>query len=85
MKRDPDWERTGTIVAYAEWLRKKSDAFAVLVIRRDDAALAADERIAPADVQERMEEYIGALCDDLAKARFEQRKAARVEYGPLRE
>jgi len=36
LSKGPDWTRTGTIVAYAEWLRVKSEAFAVLVLRRDD-------------------------------------------------
>ena len=81
----PDWTRTGTIVAYAEWLRAKSGAFAVVVIRRDDAALAADAEIAPADVKDLIEARTSVLVRDLDTARKEKRKEARLELGPLHE
>jgi hypothetical protein len=84
-KTGPDWAKTGTIVAYAEWLRAKSDALCVVVIRRDDAALAADAQLMPADAKDLVEQRIGELAMDLAEARKEKRKAARLELGPLRE
>lgn len=72
-------------MAYAEWLRAKSDGFAVVVLRRDDAALAVDPEIAPGDARELLHERIEMLVADLAAARAEKRKAARVEMEPLRE
>ena len=83
--KDADWSRTGTIVTYAEWLRKLSGALAVIVVRRDDAALAADPEIAPMDVKDLVCDRAERLADDLELARKEKRKAARVELGPCPE
>jgi hypothetical protein len=83
--KGPDWTKTGTVVAYAEWLREKSGALAVVVVRRDDAALAADLTIKVADVGERIMDDLPALVLDLPKARAEKRKAARLERGPISE
>ena len=85
MSKGPDWGKTGTIVAMAEWLRKNSGALAVVVIRRDDAALAADPKIAPADVRDLVEDYTPRLAGDLERARREMRAGARLEMGELRE
>lgn len=83
--KGPDWTKTGTIVAYAEWLRAKSDAFAVIVLRLNDGALAAQPDIPPRDVQALVEEHLPSLVEDLAVARREKRKGARVELEPVRE
>lgn len=83
MDRNPDWTRTGTIVAYAEWMRKKARAQVVIVVRRDDAALASDPEIAPLDVRDLVETTCAAIVDDILRAREEKRKAARVEHPPL--
>jgi hypothetical protein len=81
----PDWTRTGTIVGYAEYLRKQSGALCVVVIRRDDAALVADPLLAPSDARELVDTRMVDLEFDLAAARREKRKGARVELGPLQE
>ena len=81
----PNWTKTGTIVAYAEWLREKSGALCVLAIRRDDGALAADPEVAPSDAAGLIERNIVALALDLERSRKEKRKAARVEMGPCPE
>lgn len=85
MSKEPDWTRTGTIVGYAEYLRSKADAFAVVVLRRDDAALAVDPELAPADARELLGERMEPLLADLAVARREKRKAARHVMEPPRE
>lgn len=85
MANKPDWTRTGTIAAYAEWLRKKSGAFAVIIVRRDDAAMASDEEIRPLDVRDLVETACSRLVDDMELARKEKRPAARAEYGPMLE
>lgn len=82
-KKNPEWGKTGTVAAYAEWLRSRSGALCIVVIRRDDAVLAADPELAPADARELIEARIVDLARDLAAARTEKRKAARVELGPI--
>lgn len=83
--KGPDWSRTGTIVAYAEWLRGKSDALAVVVVRVNDAALAADPLLAPNDAQDLVIDRVIDLARDLSAARREKRKGARVELEELHE
>jgi hypothetical protein len=85
MGKGPDWTKTGTIVAYAEWLRKKSGALTVMIVRRDDAALAADPRLAASDAADLIEQRVVGLAVDLARARKEKRAAARLELGELHE
>lgn len=85
MAKGPDWEKTGTIVAYAEWLRKKSDAFAVVVIRRDDATLAVHPDVPPRDAQDLVETRIGDLAVAVDQARRGKRKDSRLELGPCPE
>jgi cysteine synthase len=81
-KRQPDWTKTGTVAGYAEWLRSKSDALCVVVIRPFNSVLAADPALMPADCGERLAEELPGLVQELAKARAEKKKAARVEHGP---
>ena len=81
----PDWAKTGTIVAMAEWLRSKSDALCVVVIRRDDAALAADVHLAARDARELVIERMPELARDLQAARTEKRAGGRVEMEKLRD
>jgi hypothetical protein len=85
VSRDPDWTRTGTVEGYAEWVRAKSDAICVVVIRRDDAVLAADPRCSPSDAHQLIAERIPELASNLAIARSEKRKAARVALEPVKE
>jgi len=84
-RKPPDWKRTGTIVAYAEWLREQSGALAVVVVRVNDAALAADPMLAPTDAQDTVIARVIDLARDLEAACKEKRKAARLEMGELHE
>lgn len=72
------------MAGYAEYLRKSADAFAVIVIRRDDAVLAACMGVKASDLGERILDDIPALVMDLPKARIEKRPA-RVVHGDLHE
>ena len=54
----PDWTKTGTVAGYAEWLRAKSDALCVVVIRPFSSVLAADPDLTPADCGERAAESL---------------------------
>ena len=85
MSKGLDWAKTGTVSAMAEWLRAKSDALCVVVVRRDDAVLAADARLTPADAMERVVEYLPGLAADLEASRKQKRSAARLELGPVPE
>lgn len=81
-KRGPDWTRTGTVEGYAEWLRSKSDALCVVVIRPFSSVLAVDLTLASADCEKRLAEELPGLLQALKIARAEKKKAARVEHGP---
>lgn len=80
-----DWTRTGTVEAYAEWLRKKSDALLVLVVRPNDAVFAVDPACAADDAKELAIERVIDLARNVEAARKAKRPAARLELGELRE
>jgi hypothetical protein len=80
-----NWEKTGTVAGCAEWLRKKSGAFAVVVVRRDDAVMAVDPDLAPIEARRLIEERLPDLAADVEAARKAKRPAARLELGELRE
>ena len=85
MAKTPDWTKTGTVAGYAEWLRSKSDALCVIVIRPFSSVLTADPDLAPADCEKRIGEELPALIAGLRQARLEKKKAVRVEHGPCSE
>ncbi len=85
MAKQLDWTKTGTVAAMAEWVRERSGALAVVVVRVNDGVLAADPDLAPGDARELLSERVPPLAADLAAARQEKRRAARVEMEGLRE
>ena len=85
MARDPDWAKTGTVEGYAEWLRGKSDALCVLVIRPHDSVFAVDPGCSAADAGGLCAEYLPRLMQRVEHARKEKRKAGRLELGPCPE
>lgn len=85
MNKGPDWTKTGTLVAYAEWLRSKSDAICVLVVRPNDSTFAVDPRCRPEDAQQLVTEYLPRLAERVDLARKEKAKGARLEFGENRE
>jgi cysteine synthase len=84
-KKELDWAKTGTVAGMAEWLRSKSGAFVVVVVRRDNSVLVVDPEIAPLDARGLVGDHLPGLIQDLAIARHEKRRAARLELGPLPE
>jgi cysteine synthase len=85
--KGPDWSKTGTVAGYAEWLRSKSDALCVVVIRPFNSVLAADPMLTPADCSKRLDEELPGLLEALTRSRDQGNKgtrgnAARVEHGP---
>lgn len=85
MSKGLDWSKTGTVVAMAEWLRSKSDAIAVLVVRPNDGALAVDPRCAPADAGELLLERLPQLLLNLDEARRGKKDSARVTLEAMSE
>lgn len=85
MAKPPDWTKTGTVAGYAEWIRGKAEALCVIVIRRDDSVLAADDALPAADVRTLVEGHVPGLTENLLAARAGKKKAARLELGPLGE
>lgn len=83
-RKEPEWSKTGTVAGMADWLRKKSGALAVIVIRVDNSVLSADDELAPMDVRGLVHDHLPLLVSDLARARTEKR-AARLEFGELHE
>lgn len=69
----------------ARWLRDKSGALAVVVVRVDDAVLAADDMVAPQDAQDVVIERVIDLARNLEDARKTKKRSARLELGPVRE
>lgn len=81
MPRPPlDWKKTGTVAAMAEWLRSDADALCVVVVRVNDAVLAADPKLMPDDAKDLVVERVIELARDLEAARKEKRKAARLKW-----
>lgn len=84
-RKPPDWTRTGTVAGYAKYLREQSGALAVVVIRVNDAVLAADPGLTAADAAGLLVDYVPRLAADLEAARKEKRAGARMEMEPVRE
>ncbi|MDR3741620.1 MAG: hypothetical protein P4L40_21585 [Terracidiphilus sp.] len=84
-KHELDWTKTGTVEAMAEWLRSKSDALCVVVIRPFNSVLAADPDLAPMDCGERLAEELPGLLVALSQARTEKKRAARVVHEEMSE
>ena len=80
-----DMASTHSLESGAEWLLGKADALAVVVIRVNDAVLAADPGISPADVDRLVCERMQQLVRNLNLARHDKRKAASLEMEPVRE
>ena len=73
-----EWDLTSThsLEAATEWLREKSDALIVVVIRAGDGALAADPLIDVVDVKDRLWEDVPKLLGGLRRVRDEERAKA---------
>ena len=70
----------------ADWLLGKSDAIAIVVVRRDDAVFLAHKDCTAADARDLVVERIFDLARELESARKEKRAAAaRVRLEPWRE
>lgn len=59
----------------AEWIRKRSDAIVVMVVRGQDTAFAVAETCAPADAADLVREQLPQMVEDTNRARAERRDA----------
>lgn len=84
-RKPPDWTKTGTVGGYAEYLRQNSNALCVVVIRVNDAVLACDAKLAPADARQLVLERMPDLAANVEAARKAGKAAARVELEAVRE
>jgi hypothetical protein len=84
-KRKWDLASTHSLESGAEWLRREAGALCVVVVRVNDAVLAADPGLAAGDAEELVNTYVMQLARGLEAARREKRKAARLEMEPVRE
>lgn len=75
MSKGAGWDLTSThsLEAAAEWMREKSDALIVVVIRPQDGVLAVDPLINVLDVHDRLWEDVPKLLEGLVRYRDEQR------------
>ncbi len=85
MAKGLDWTRTGTVEAMAAWLREKSDAICVLVIRPEDSVFAVDGNCPPGDAEQLVLDYLPRLTGRVEQARQQKKKAARLELGAMQE
>lgn len=72
------WDLTSTraLEGAAEWIRKRSDATVVMVVRGHDKAFAVAPECAPGDAAELVRDLLPAMVDDVNKARHAKREAA---------
>jgi len=70
------WDLTSThsLEGAAEWIRKRSDAILVLVVRGEDFAFAVDGRVTPGNAREMVE----VVMPDVERRLTEQRLEARA-------
>ena len=80
----PNWEKTGTIAGYAKYLREKSGALAVIVIRVNDAVAALDDELPAKELATLIETRLPELMADVSQARAEKRPP-RLRWEDLRE
>lgn len=70
-----DLTSTGSLRAAAEWLRGRSDATVVMVVRGHDMAFAVAGDCAPSDAAELVRDLLPRMVEDVNKDRAERRAA----------
>lgn len=76
------WDLTSrrSLAAAAEWLRKNSDAIAVIVVRGEDTVMAVHEDAAPHDAVETVRELLPAMAEEVNQERREKRARKVAGY-----
>jgi hypothetical protein len=78
MSQGKGWDLTSlrSLESAAEWLRKRSDAGLVLVVRGEDVAFAVDAAIAPTDAVTMVEAAMPEIQSALERSRQAAREAS---------
>ena len=81
MSKGKGWDLTSThsLEGAAEWIRKRSDAILVLVVRGEDFAFAVDEQVSPHSAREMVEVVMPQVEQQLQEQRLEARARARAK------
>jgi DNA-binding protein YbaB len=71
------WDLTSrrSLESAAEWIRERSDAIVVVVVRGQDTAFAVHVDAAPADAAELVRDLLTQMVEDVNQARHEKREA----------
>ena len=80
-KRKWDLTSKHSLDAAAEWIRSRSDALLVLVVRREDFSFAVHAQVAPHDAADMVESMLQDLALQLAAERNEAREKALAKGG----
>ena len=78
MSEKKQWDLTSThaVEGAAEWIRKRSDAIVVMVVRGQDKAFAVHPDVAPSDAAELVRDLLSEIVEDTNRARHARREAA---------
>jgi len=74
-KRKWDLTSSNSVRGAVEWLRKRSDAIVVMVIRGHDYAFEVDGNVAPSDAAELVRELLPEMIEQTNRERIEKREA----------
>lgn len=76
------WDLTSrrSLGAAAEWLRGKSDAIAVIVVRGEDTVMAVHPEAAPRDAAETVKDLLPVMAEEINQERREQRARKAAGY-----
>lgn len=77
MSERKQWDLISThaLEGAAEWIRKRSDAIVVMVVRGQDTAFAVAESCAPADAAELVRDELPRMVEETNRARSSRRDA----------
>lgn len=77
MSQRKQWDLTSVhaLEGAAEWIRKRSDAIVVMVIRGQDTAFAVAESCAPSDAADLVRDQLPQMVEDTNRARAARRDA----------
>ncbi len=76
------WDLTSrrSLGAAAEWLRARSDAIAVIVVRGEDTVMAVHEDAAPHDAADTVRELLAEMAEEVNRERREKRARKVAGY-----
>lgn len=77
MSKAKPWDLASThaLEGAAEWIRKRSDATVVMVVRGHDKAFAVAGDVKPSDAAELVRDLLPAMVEETNRARIARREA----------